>query len=262
MGDTIRITQPTAHRAIHDVTRALARRIGQFVHFPDGPGIEDVKEGFHLMRGFPGVIGCVDGTHVWITRPHNREVDFVNRKGYHSINVLVVCDHLGRWQSVVARWPGSTHDSRVLHESTVSDRFEGAEFVGYILGDSGYRCTSWLMTPLLNPATPAERRYNNAHKGTRVLVEQSIGRWKRRFHVLHSENRMKDPESTCKVIAQQPYYTTSLSIAKNKTWKTFNLGYSSHPLKLCQKQAKVEEELDSYSFRPIFNKILLYAMHI
>ena len=61
---------------------------------------------------------------------------------------------------------------------------------GFILGDSGYRCTPWLMTPLLQPNGAAERRYNAAHKKTRVLVEQSIGRWKRRFHVLHTENRM------------------------------------------------------------------------
>ena len=56
------------------------------------------------------------------------------------------------------------------------------------------------MTPLLQPHNAAERRYNAAHKGTRVLVEQSIGRWKRRFHILHTENRMHDPNENCLVI--------------------------------------------------------------
>lgn len=45
---------------------------------------------------FPGVIGAIDCTHVAIVPPvkvnrENREYLFVNRKGYHSINVQLVC---------------------------------------------------------------------------------------------------------------------------------------------------------------------------
>ena len=57
------------------------------------------------------------------------------------------------------------------------------------------------MTPLPHPHTAAERRYKNAHKGTRVVVEQSIERWKHRFHILHLENRLRTPEAACRVIA-------------------------------------------------------------
>ena len=39
---------------------------------------------------FPNVIGSVDCTHVKIQGPTNNEQDYVNRKGYHSINVQVV----------------------------------------------------------------------------------------------------------------------------------------------------------------------------
>ena len=200
VGDNITCDQSTACRTIHRVTRALVRRMPQFIPFPTDNNAAQLKEGFHAMRGFPGVIGCVDGTHVWIRRPAVHEADFVNRKGYHSINVQVICDHRGKFLNVVARWPGSTHDSRVLRSSRVWDDMEDGRVDGFILGDSGYRCTTWLMTPLLQPQTPAERRYNAAHKGTRVVVEQTIGRWKRRFHVLHGENRMHDPNDNCEVI--------------------------------------------------------------
>jgi DDE superfamily endonuclease len=38
----------------------------------------------------PGVIGYIDGTHVKIQRPTEHEDVFVNRKGFHSINVQVM----------------------------------------------------------------------------------------------------------------------------------------------------------------------------
>ena len=41
------------------------------------------------IAGFPNVIGCVDGTHIPIIAPSVDEVDYVNRKSFHSINVQV-----------------------------------------------------------------------------------------------------------------------------------------------------------------------------
>lgn len=38
----------------------------------------------------PGVIGCIDCTHIAITRPVEEEHTFFNRKGYHSLNVQMV----------------------------------------------------------------------------------------------------------------------------------------------------------------------------
>lgn len=47
-----------------------------------------------------------------------------------------------------------------------------------------------MMTPYSNRSSPAQVAYNEAHCITRVIIEQTFGRWKRRFHVLHSEVRM------------------------------------------------------------------------
>ena len=104
--------------------------------------------------------------------------------------------------NIVARWPGSTHDSFVLSNSLIGQKLESRPHSiedGLLLGDSGYPCKPYLMTPFLNPTTAKQEAYNKAHIGTRVAIEQAFGWWKRRFHLLHSEVRMS-PEKTCTLI--------------------------------------------------------------
>ena len=61
------------------------------------------------------VIGCVDGTHFEVVRPHNEpDGPFINRKGYPSINAMAVCDQRKKFISFFASYPGSCHDSHVL----------------------------------------------------------------------------------------------------------------------------------------------------
>ena len=51
---------------------------------------------------------------------------------------------------------------------------------GYLLGDSAYSCKPYLMTPIANPATAAEHRYNSSQTKTRNVVDRAIRVWKRR----------------------------------------------------------------------------------
>lgn len=49
------------------------------------------KEFFYQLAGIPGVVGCVDGTHVRIKAPGDENNHlYYNRKGYYSINVMLV----------------------------------------------------------------------------------------------------------------------------------------------------------------------------
>lgn len=104
--------------------------------------------------------------------------------------------------NVVARWPGSCHDSHIFRSSNICQYLEDNQHSlddGIILGDSGYACSPFLMTPYANPEGPRQEAYNSAHTKTRVIIEQTFGRWKRCFHALHSEIRMA-PEKVCSVI--------------------------------------------------------------
>lgn len=39
-------------------------------------------------------MGCIDGTHIFLRKPSENEEMFFNRKGRHSLNVMIVCTYL------------------------------------------------------------------------------------------------------------------------------------------------------------------------
>lgn len=96
----------------------------------------------------------------------------------------VTCDANLCIRDIVARWRGSTHDSRIFNESSLKTRFEDGEFRGRLLGDSGYKLESYLFTPVLRPQNRSEEKYNEAHIATRNTVERCFGVWKQRFRCL------------------------------------------------------------------------------
>ncbi|KAK0070715.1 hypothetical protein PV325_000162, partial [Microctonus aethiopoides] len=59
---------------------------------------------------------------------------------------------------IVVRHPVSTHDAVIFDRSGLRCRFELGQLNGILLGDSGYACRSYLLTPVLRPGTDAEER--------------------------------------------------------------------------------------------------------
>ena len=98
IGDTVGVDKSTVSRAVHDVSQLLSAKQSMFIKWPTTAAvINENKNGFYRRRRFPGIIGCIDGTQIRIIAPSKNESDFVNRKGFHSINVQGVCDHKGKF---------------------------------------------------------------------------------------------------------------------------------------------------------------------
>ena len=95
VGDNMGVDKGTVSSGIQRVSHALAAKTDQFIKWPSDQRKREIKQGLYESGGFPGIIGCVDGTHVRITAPNVDEPSFVNRKGYHSLNVQATCDHEG-----------------------------------------------------------------------------------------------------------------------------------------------------------------------
>lgn len=169
------------------VSTAIARMSNRYIHFPRTiEGKEELKLRFYRIARFPNVLGAIDCTHVRIESPGGPDAEeYRNRKGFFSWNVQVVCDDRLRIQDIVVRWPGRAHDQTIFNNSRIRARFETNEMGnGVLLGDSGYGIRNYLITPLLQPNTPAENLFNESQIRSRNVVERTFGVWKRRFPIL------------------------------------------------------------------------------
>lgn len=140
LGDTLSLSQPTLSRIISAFTEALVRRVNRYVRLPDEDGRLAKMQQFARVGGFPRVLGVIDGTHIRIKAPKQDEHLYVNRKNFHSINVQLVCDANYMIMDVVAKWPGSSHDSFILENSSLYTLFqEGLIPEGWLLGNSIFK---------------------------------------------------------------------------------------------------------------------------
>jgi hypothetical protein len=178
----------TINRIVKRVTEAICATLSQEItSFPEGnENIISIMQGFYQLRQFPNVNGAIDCTHINIVSPGRDDAEiFRNRKKYFSVNVQAVADHNYRFKNLVARWPGSTHDVTIFNNSQLKASVHNDRNPNfYLLGNNGYALKPYLLTPLLEPRNQAERRYNNSHKRTRVIIENTFGIWKRRFPIL------------------------------------------------------------------------------
>ena len=147
-----------------------------FIVFPEGDAATREAVKFYEKSGFPGVVGAIDCTHIRIQSPGGDDAElFRNRKRFFSLNVQAVCNADMLFTNLVARWRGSVHDSRIFRMSRLKQQFENGRYQGILLGDNGYGCKPYLMTPFLSPQTDAERRYNKALIKSRITIERTFG---------------------------------------------------------------------------------------
>ncbi|KAL5246154.1 hypothetical protein ACI65C_013562 [Semiaphis heraclei] len=153
IGDLVGIIQPTISRCIKYISKIIASKLPTFVKFP--ATLEEKIHNqvlFSNIAGFVGVDGTVDCTHIPILNPGgNQGENFRNRKGIFSINVQIVSGPRCEILDIVARWPGSVHDSRIFSNSNVNIIYEQKQLPGHILGDGGYPQIGYLFTPVRNP---------------------------------------------------------------------------------------------------------------
>nr|XP_013189921.1 unnamed protein product [Amyelois transitella] len=103
----------------------------------------------------------------------------------NNLQRRLLCDSLFSW------------DNR--SSSSLKRKMEQGIIDGILLGDSGYGCQRYLLTPVAQPENNSEENYNKAHIKTRNTVERTIGAWKRIFPCL-SKKMATNLTTSCNVI--------------------------------------------------------------
>lgn len=186
-GDFVGVHKSTASRTITRVSRAIARLHSQFIRFPETEEeITVTRQDFYAKYKFPRCIGIIDCTHIQIRSPGGEDAEiYRNRKQYFSFNIQAICNVNLKFMNIVARWPGSAHDSTIFNNSSIRAKFERGETGDSLLiGDSGYPIRPFLLTKLSIASTRAEQLYNESIIRTRNCIERSFGVYKRRFPIL------------------------------------------------------------------------------
>lgn len=207
------MSQPSVSRFFEIITKILCNTLlGRYIRFPQT--IEEkniIKNAFYERFQLPGVIGLIDCTHATMIAPKREEehVYFSVRKSCHTKNVQIICDANLRILSINARFGGSTHDSYIWRRSQINSymqqMYEQGERNTWLLGDSGYGLSPWLMIP----ASPAEIRqievnekirfeeYNRRHRSARNGIERLNGVLKARFRILSKDSMLRYTPAKC-----------------------------------------------------------------
>ena len=98
---------------------------------------------------FPHCVGLIDGTLLPLaTKPQLHGENYLSRKRFYAIVMLVVCDDQSRMIHCHIGWPGSVHDNRVWRNSKLNlesdSMFAPKE---HLLGDSAFTPGDHMIPP-------------------------------------------------------------------------------------------------------------------
>ncbi|XP_069083669.1 putative nuclease HARBI1 [Pleurodeles waltl] len=179
------VSQPSFSNLRPKVLDALISLTLCHISFPNTQQKQqDIKQEFYQNHGFLHGLSAVDCTHVWIVPPAGTEHLFWFTKHTHSINAQSIVDNQGLFTNILAKYPGSVHDSFIFCHITINQHFQDEQYGnGLLVADQGYGIQPWIMTPFPNQSTAAENAYNEAHRRIRTIVEITFGILKSRLRI-------------------------------------------------------------------------------
>lgn len=189
MADGFGVSKGSLHASIKRTSSALVKYVlARFIQWPrDAAKGRETTTGFSRLSELQGVIGALDGSHIQIKAPVNHAPAYFNRKKFHSLVLLAVCDANLCFTYAWTGNPGSTHDATVLRSSDLFSQAENLIPPGsYVLGDSAFPLTQWLITPFrdFGNLNRPQRHFNTTHAKARVPIERAFGLLKSRFRRL------------------------------------------------------------------------------
>jgi DDE superfamily endonuclease len=160
--------------------------------WPDAIERKQIARRIKKRYKFPNCVGLIDGTLLPLAkRPLLHGENYLSRKKFYAVVMLVVCDDNGRILYYQIGWPGSVHDNRVWRTCRLSkQRHKYFSKRQYLLGDSAFTASEVMIPPFKATAgsnlSSNRTGFNTLLAKPRVKSEHCIGILKGRFPFLRN----------------------------------------------------------------------------
>ena len=177
----------TAEKYRKRAARAVLSLEANSYHWPDDSERRTMSIAIQKKWFFPNCVGFMDGTLLPLEfKPKLHGETYYSRKGFFSINMLIICNHNAHILYYMVGWPGSVHDHRVWRNSkmfrNVGDYFNDNE---YLLADSAFSPSAQVVPAFKKSVggqmDPNCSKFNDLLATARVKSEHCIGLLKGRF---------------------------------------------------------------------------------
>ncbi|CAN9509094.1 unnamed protein product [Ophioblennius macclurei] len=171
------------------VSDAIAAMSEQFITFPQcAEARSSVASKMEKSCGIPNVLGVLAPAHFKIrVSPYERQTfkSFLNTQGYTSVVSQMIFDSDGNIMSVEECCVGGTCEQEMWDTSEKGREMEGDQHGPFwVIGGKGYCQSKHVLTPLSNPTSDGEIRFNKAHGTIYEVIRTTLGTMKRRFKCL------------------------------------------------------------------------------
>ncbi|XP_066599956.1 putative nuclease HARBI1 [Prorops nasuta] len=204
VADRFGVGKGTAWRCVRKVVNALYSHVHSFITWPTSEEAKQTSDYVFSKYGFPNTIGAIDGTHIKIAAPKTNPESYINRKGYTSIQLQVICNHELKFIHCYSGQVGSVHDMRVFRLSQIPNMCCPDKFPGdtHLIGDAAYAIQKYLMVPFKDNGHLSEEQvhFNKCLSRARMMIERSIGLLKGRFRSILDTLPMKRTDIVPKYI--------------------------------------------------------------
>ncbi|XP_044592619.1 putative nuclease HARBI1 isoform X1 [Cotesia glomerata] len=210
--DRFDVGKATAWRTVWKVVKSIYNYLPVYIKWPTREEARITSNHIYRKYGFPNVLGAIDGTHIRIAQPKEHHASYINRKGFHSIQTQLVCDHKLKIIHAYCGQAGSVHDARVFRLSNLQNCCTPEFFPDdtHLLGDKAYSIQPCIMVPYRNNGNfnQDSLRYNTIHSSARMMIERANALLKGRFRSLLDKLPFKRTDLI-------PYYVIACCILHN-----------------------------------------------
>lgn len=200
IGPSFNVGKSTVIEAVQDVVEALYELRNEYIKFPETEAETlAATETFEELSELPNIVGAIDGSHVRIIAPKDSAVDYFSRYQQYDFIIQAVVNGRKLFLDFACGFPGNMHDARVLRRSAIFRKAERGEILSaptvhingrhelrpYLVGDSAYPLSPWLMKPYPEGTRDRDEiKFNKELSSARVKVECAFGLLKSRRRVL------------------------------------------------------------------------------